>query len=152
MKLPVPRARLIENVSTERDKTLLANQVRDAVLNQQVNAFANTATSDATPADAWSDDVPSGGVVDLLLIAVAAGDAGNQGAFRRRVVASRVGMAAVVILGQDVIGTDQKTDPSWDVNFTVDAGAPTALFATVTGGAENVTWRLSIAGIAVPWA
>ena len=155
MRLPVQRARLIEKRSDERDRTLLANAQRD-LANQQVNAWPKViTTTDATVTSIWSDTLPPNAVVDLWVVAVGlTADGTGAAAYRRRGVFQRVGSAAVVTVGgaADIIGTDRETDPTWDVAFALDAGAPDTIFLTVKGAVgATVTWRANITGIVQPW-
>jgi len=155
MDIPISTvARLVQGRSDERNKTDLANAMRD-LMNQQVNAWPQViTTTDATVTTAWSDGLGPNSVADLWLVAVGAtADGTKVAAIRRRAVFQRPGSGAVAALGSaDVIGTDQKTDPSWTAGFALDAGTPGSIFAFVQGAVgATVTWRLSITGVVLPW-
>lgn len=155
MKLPVRTSRLIEKRSDQQDIVSLVNEIRDSVINGKVETYREVDTSDATVTEAWADEMPANSVGDFWLTAVGTtADGVDVGGYVRRVTVRRPGTGAVVIVGAgaDIIGTDHETVAGWDAGFALDAARPGYLIATVTGAAAtNISWRVRVTGVVVPW-
>lgn len=154
MKLPVPISRLVEKRSEERDTISLVNQIRDGVINQEVNVYVSLLGSAGGATDEiWLDEMPANSTGNFLLTVVGTKVSGTQyAAYMRRVVAIRSGTGAVGLTPTDVIGTDREFNAAADCGFGTDAARPGLIIAWVTGWTvDPVNWRAHIQGLVTPW-
>lgn len=142
MRSSVKSAAVKENISDEKERIDLANDLRRFAVLTYVDTFTTKTTNTATPMVLWvSDTMPTSSVWDVELNVVAEATDGSAAAYRR-VARVKRGAGAPSLLATATPIADFEDVVAWDVAVSVSGSS---IQLAVTGDVLRVvSWKARV--------
>jgi hypothetical protein len=151
LRLPVSAARLVEGRSDEQDRVAVLNEIRDRLLNQKAEYFAEVQTDDNALTTIWFDSLPPDSVAHLVIHTAGLRDDSSEAAgYSLWSTWRRDGTGAATVVGAGTIVSNEDV-ATWTTSVT--AGPSTGDVSVQVRGAtgSTVNWRAHISALVYPW-